>query len=276
MIELLNSKSSAIKNINIYPSIGGYSGLKNQHAIWKDEAIRDDTLLYYVVDGEFVLTVEDKNYIVRSHQLALLPRNKKHTYYLSSSKKLTVWLCSFRSEVEGEDFFEYYGLADDNHVVSIEKHEHLVNIFQDLFHSSDYDSELSLRLNSAAKTIDIIAMYVDARIKQMPSEPLEFEMVTNYMHENLGEKINLAQLSEMMHMEPTYFVRKFKKKMGVSPLRYYDDLKIKKSIELIMNTHLPISKIGDFIGIDSPLYFSQFFKKHIGISPTEYKKLFKK
>ena len=268
-------KAFALKNIKIYPN-PAYTRFYKPYSIWNGDHISSETYFYFVTEGELILTVEDNNYIVRPYHLVLLPRNRRHTYVLPPSKKLSLWRCAFNAEAEGEDFFEKYGFAADNHVVKIEKYDILEKLFAESSESAGSGNELFFRLASTSKIVKIIAIYADARIKQMPSNPMEFEKITNYMVDHLGEKLTLDELSKEASMDPTYFVRKFKKKMGVSPLKYYDDLKVKKSIELLTKTDIPINKIGDNIGNDSPLYFSQFFKNHIGVSPMEYRKLFKR
>lgn len=46
-----------------------------------------------------------------------------------------------------------------------------------------------------------------------------------------------------------YYVQWFKNKMGVSPMEYIQNLRIKNSKELLLNTDLNILQVGEAVGL---------------------------
>jgi AraC-like DNA-binding protein len=64
----------------------------------------------------------------------------------------------------------------------------------------------------------------------------------------------------------------FKKKTGLSPLAYFNQLKVQHACELLKKTDLKINQICYKVGIEDSLYFSRLFSKAMGMSPTEYRK----
>jgi YesN/AraC family two-component response regulator len=64
----------------------------------------------------------------------------------------------------------------------------------------------------------------------------------------------------------------FKKKTGLSPLAYFNQLKVQHACELLKKTDLKMNQICYKVGIEDSLYFSRLFSKIIGMSPTEYRK----
>ena len=74
------------------------------------------------------------------------------------------------------------------------------------------------------------------------------------------------------YSDNSYFIKLFKKSLGISPQEYYAKIIIDKSTYLLINTDYSISEIATLCGIEDALYFSRMFKKHTGISPRAYRK----
>lgn len=70
-----------------------------------------------------------------------------------------------------------------------------------------------------------------------------------------------------------YLRKLFKKEMGMSPLEYMTNLRM-KSAERLLTTMwtngYTISEIAQMCGFDDPLYFSRVFKKYYGCSPSKF------
>ncbi|MCU9815154.1 helix-turn-helix transcriptional regulator [Paraclostridium sp. AKS73] len=64
----------------------------------------------------------------------------------------------------------------------------------------------------------------------------------------------------------------FKKNTNKTVNNYINDIKLKKSKELIKSSSYTFSQISELLGFSSIHYFSRKFKSHFGISPTEYSK----
>ena len=63
----------------------------------------------------------------------------------------------------------------------------------------------------------------------------------------------------------------FKKHTGMSPLAYFNRLKIERACQLLKDTDLKVNQICLKLGIDDQYYFSRLFSKTMGISPTAYR-----
>ncbi len=70
-----------------------------------------------------------------------------------------------------------------------------------------------------------------------------------------------------------YLRKLFKKEMGVTPLEYMTDLRMKKAeimLGAMWTKDYSMSEIAGLCGFDDALYFSRVFKKHFGCSPSKY------
>jgi transcriptional regulator GlxA family with amidase domain len=91
------------------------------------------------------------------------------------------------------------------------------------------------------------------------------------MEENISQKINLQQIADSLNLSKFYFSKKFLQHTGVSPIRYFLELKIKHACKLLDESNISVKDVALQIGYDDPYYFSRLFKKIMGLSPTQYR-----
>ncbi|MBE6895779.1 MAG: AraC family transcriptional regulator [Ruminococcaceae bacterium] len=103
--------------------------------------------------------------------------------------------------------------------------------------------------------------------KSVISDPIS--RAKAYMDENIKEKINLDELSEMINFSLSHFKLKFKKEIGIPPGEYIMQRKIYDSIDLL--TEKSLTYIAYEYNFSSPQHYSKNFKAVTGMTPKEYK-----
>jgi AraC family transcriptional regulator of arabinose operon len=68
------------------------------------------------------------------------------------------------------------------------------------------------------------------------------------------------------------FAELFREQMGVSPLAFLENQRLRRARELLEHTSLNLAEISVQAGFASPFYFSLRFKKHFGASPRNYRR----
>lgn len=124
-----------------------------------------------------------------------------------------------------------------------------------------------------ANLLRLIGIYVTEKSKQRSSTHF-FEPTTDYMKRNLSSTIKTKSLADTVFMEETYFIKKFKKAFGISPITYLNKLRIYKSMTLLAKSDMSLSEICHKVGICDASYFSKLFKANCGITPGEYRSIF--
>ena len=81
----------------------------------------------------------------------------------------------------------------------------------------------------------------------------------------------MTYLAELCGMSEVAFRKIFTNSMGITPLKYINNLKIATAKELLLSKSCTISKVAELSGFNCDSYFSREFKKHTGMSPIEYK-----
>lgn len=95
--------------------------------------------------------------------------------------------------------------------------------------------------------------------------------IKNYIKQHFREEINLDTLAEAGHINKYYLAHSFKKSVGVSPIEYLIQTRIRESKILLETTNYPILDISTITGFSSQSFFAQSFKRVTNLSPSQYR-----
>ena len=96
-----------------------------------------------------------------------------------------------------------------------------------------------------------------------------------FIDSNYHKNITIDELAKIAHLHPNYFIRLFKKHIGMSPIHYLNKKRIEEAKYLLTYTNLPLKRINKKIGMSNIYYFSRVFKKYTGFAPSDYRQLIK-
>ncbi len=94
-----------------------------------------------------------------------------------------------------------------------------------------------------------------------------------YIRSNIRETIHLKELSDKARMSTTSFYRYFKRELGMSPIEYILNEKIKYAKKLLSNPNVQVNEVSYATGFEDCNYFIRLFKKYEGITPKQYQLL---
>jgi len=83
-------------------------------------------------------------------------------------------------------------------------------------------------------------------------------------------------LAESAGVSAGYFSRAFKRRFGISPIAYQQELRISAARNLLLTTNLPCKEIAARTGYADEFYFSKVFKRAVGQPPLMYRKIARK
>ena len=92
-----------------------------------------------------------------------------------------------------------------------------------------------------------------------------------WLQENLGHSVNMAQLASRLGLAPRSLNRRFNLATGLSPQAYLQSLRFNHAKELLRHSNLGIAEIAWQLGLQDASYFSQLFRRHSGMSPLRYR-----
>lgn len=98
--------------------------------------------------------------------------------------------------------------------------------------------------------------------------------VVKFIRLNLRENISMKNLSEKAGMSTTSFYRFFRRELGMSPIEFVLNEKIKCAKKLLKNPTIQINEVCYLSGFEDSNYFIRLFKKYEGITPKQYQLLY--
>ncbi len=98
-----------------------------------------------------------------------------------------------------------------------------------------------------------------------------YKNILKVLSEGVDEKLSMNEISQKCGLSVSNLKKTFYKYAGVSIMKYYNTLRMKKAIEL-MGDGKSMSEISELLNFSSQHYFTTAFKNEYGISPLAYKK----
>lgn len=112
-------------------------------------------------------------------------------------------------------------------------------------------------------------IYSEKSISMSSSNRLSF--VVAYIRENLHEPLTVEDLSEKVCMSPSHFHRVFKNEMGISPVNFINNERIKLAESMLKDPQVRVKEVYMACGFNSLSYFNRMFKRQNSLSPRAYK-----
>lgn len=84
--------------------------------------------------------------------------------------------------------------------------------------------------------------------------------------------LSLEEIAESLGIAPNYLSSLFSKSLGKKLFEYVNEVRLEKSIEMLLTTRETVNDIGEKSGFGSPRNFMRQFKKYTDMTPTAYRK----
>ncbi len=91
-----------------------------------------------------------------------------------------------------------------------------------------------------------------------------------YMEENYREKLTLDQIAASCSISRSEFCRCFKQLMHQTPFDYLMQLRIRKSLPLLVEGGMSMTEISAAVGFSGPSYYAEVFRRYMDTTPTGY------
>ena len=251
--------------------IGYYPKAEHHHRI-REKGIGQYVLIY-CVDGSGFYVVDGKRHEVKKNQYFILPIGKPHEYGSTEGHFWTVYWLHFCGKA-AHVFAEGAATPQTINVTMQSRISERINIFDEILTTLHFgDSIEDLRYASSLLSHFLASMRYLGQFRRAKASAEKdiVEQAIHYMRENIENRITMAEVLRYVGYSQSHFSTVFKKKTGMSPLGYFNRLKVEHACKLLKTTDLKVNMICYKVGIEDPLYFSRLFSKVMGMSPTDYR-----
>ena len=251
--------------------IGYYPKAEHHHRI-REKGVGQYVLIY-CVDGSGFYVVDGKRHEVKKNQYFILPIGKPHEYGSTEGHFWTVYWLHFCGKA-AHVFAEGAATPQTINVTMQSRISERINIFDEILttlHFGDSIEDLRYASSLLAHFLASMRYLGQFRRAKASAEKDIVEQAIHYMRENIENRITMAEVLRYVGYSQSHFSTVFKKKTGMSPLSYFNRLKVEHACKLLKTTDLKVNMICYKVGIEDPLYFSRLFSKVMGMSPTDYR-----
>jgi len=116
---------------------------------------------------------------------------------------------------------------------------------------------------------DLVAGYSDRKPRREPPDgsirPAKEFILTHYQ-----EHISLQDLAELCGFSPYYFLRAFRKTLGLPPFEFLTNIRVERAKELLAKG-LSISESAQLTGFYDQSHLHRHFKRIAGVTPGQYR-----
>jgi AraC-like DNA-binding protein len=136
-------------------------------------------------------------------------------------------------------------------------------------------SRRSLPMHRKAALYELFAILMDEAqkhdtaplVSKAVKEAIEF-IIAHYS----DPALDLGAITLSTHMSSSHLWRMFKKEVGISPMRFLRETRLRQGAALLEQTALRVGEIAAKVGFQDPLYFSRMFGAVFRCSPLAYRK----
>lgn len=95
--------------------------------------------------------------------------------------------------------------------------------------------------------------------------------VNIFMGEHLSKPLTVDDLAAEFSMSKFHFIRKYKERSSLTPMKALRNLRLRHARELIQLTELPLKAIAEQVGLANEYHLSRLFKEAYGAPPSSFR-----
>ncbi|KUP08835.1 AraC family transcriptional regulator [Bacillus coahuilensis m2-6] len=103
------------------------------------------------------------------------------------------------------------------------------------------------------------------------SDIARLQPLLDYVDNHLSERLPVEEAAQFLNLNYHYFMRYFKKAMGITFVEYVHYKRIKKAELLLLTSELSITEVSFAVGIPNLPQFYKLFKRYNDGSPKEFR-----
>ncbi len=98
----------------------------------------------------------------------------------------------------------------------------------------------------------------------------EIDRIDKYIDAKISQHISIDDLANIISCSKYYFLREFKKLMGITPYQYLLAKRLERAKSLLGNRESNITMVSLDLGFNDQAHFTRAFKSHFGMTPGKY------
>ncbi|WP_027091742.1 AraC family transcriptional regulator [Cohnella thermotolerans] len=131
-----------------------------------------------------------------------------------------------------------------------------------------------LAVSSSIKSVLLLLLRHDTRAQLHYNNNRLVERLQpaiDYVEANLGEKLSVADVSGLVNLSYTHFIKTFKKAIGMSFTDFVVYRRIKKAEQQLLTNEASIAEVAESVGFSNLGHFYDMFRRYNDCSPKQFR-----
>lgn len=236
----------------------------------------DLTELFYVIQGEGEILVDNKTFQVSSNNLLLIQPNTLHREISSGVNPLEYLVLGLR-DIKFIPQTPHGSSLETCTLFNFARQQRVVTMYYELIKHElkHFDEHSALMLHNLSDILLVhLARTFSLQFEHSFDKPRRHESVKakTYIDKFFKTPLSLDQLAHEAHTSKFYLVRNFTKEYGKTPMQYLTEKRVQEAETLLKNSDMTISSISETVGYMTPAHFTHVFKKTRGLSPRQWRR----
>ena len=241
---------------------------RHYEADWKFVHVcRPHCALYYVTNGVLGIRMDGSEYRVYPDSIVCL----------NSGTTVEVFCCEVGTEGTLDSymlsFFSDVSLAAVGLPLILPESSAYLHRFAEAYECW-YAQSVAYRIRTRACLEMILASLISdqAATEGLLSNGGKMEKLLVYIHTHYKESLSMEDLRRIVNYSPSHIRRIFCEELGMPPLKYINQVRIRRACELLLDDSTPVCRIAEAVGFDNAPYFSRIFREVMHMTPGEYRR----
>lgn len=245
----------------------------------QDYHVHDEYEMLYVMKGQVLYNIIDKQYTLNPGDMILIPKNTLHKIANPKENTRRIVL-SFSDEYishyssKKTNLLDVFNKVSDTNIHKMSfssQHKKMIetNLLQlcELFTSKEYGADVIYNLRFAQTLLLINSSFRAFLEDHVANEDDSvISSISSYINENIDKKITLQDLSLYTSLSISRLAHLFKEKTGITIMQYLTKKRLVLAKNLLRKG-IPIYNIYQECGFQDYTSFFRTFKKEYGITP---------
>jgi two-component system, response regulator YesN len=192
-------------------------------------------------------------------------------------------LCKTLHQIFDEDVIKKYHLEYLEKLSTILKDEIIQNLSEYIPQKIDFIQEQESNFKSIYQFNDLhdYIHYINKfimnindvllKLKYICNTDKTIDMAVKYVQDNYRKDLSMAEVSNYISLNYSYFSILFKEKIGMNFIDYVRMVRIEKAKGLLQNSFYKIYEVSEMVGYSNTKHFTTTFRMLTGVSPSEFR-----
>ena len=231
--------------------------------------VKNRIILHFIIKGNGMLKLNDKQYDIHEHQVFLIPENTL-AYYQADKDDPWEYIWFHIGGPKIPLILKEAGLTPSHPVYTpMSCAKEIEDLAMDIL---DNYTRQYYCVGTLYKICDyMIENSADKEESEVENSLIYVKNVISYIQLKYTEPVKIEQIAFALGLNRSYLTRLFKDATGYSLQEYLVTYRMKMAAKLLNNESMNVSEVAANVGYTDTFTFSKAFKRHFGLSPSDYR-----